>query len=266
MRSSAAAPRLRRARASSSWTRSTSSAFRTAGSCSWTRCTRRIPAGTGMRTHTRTLFARGAPQRELDKEYLRQWLLTRGWKGDGAPPEIPDEVRVEVARKYIDGMGNHHRPAVRSPCAWRCGGIGPHRSAARDTRETSRPARRPGDEKTAYGSCTLPHALRCSLLLLRRGAHGHELQRGEPLRRRARRTEYREFDPARGKWSTESSSCAWTPLRGRAQVRAGGPDILLLQEVENENALHVLGTGGARDGIRVARLRAQEAFPPTSPS
>lgn len=47
------------------------------------------------------LFAQGAGQRELDKEYLRQWLLARGWKGDGAPPAIPDDVRVEVARKYV---------------------------------------------------------------------------------------------------------------------------------------------------------------------
>jgi phosphoribosylaminoimidazole-succinocarboxamide synthase len=47
------------------------------------------------------LFAGGAPQRELDKEYLRQWLLARGWKGDGEPPHIPDEVRLEVARKYV---------------------------------------------------------------------------------------------------------------------------------------------------------------------
>jgi phosphoribosylaminoimidazole-succinocarboxamide synthase len=47
------------------------------------------------------LFREGAPQRELDKEYLRQWLLKRGWKGDGEPPAIPAEVRVEVARKYV---------------------------------------------------------------------------------------------------------------------------------------------------------------------
>jgi phosphoribosylaminoimidazole-succinocarboxamide synthase len=47
------------------------------------------------------LFRAGNPQRELDKEYLRQWLLARGWKGDGTPPAIPDEVRIETARKYI---------------------------------------------------------------------------------------------------------------------------------------------------------------------
>ena len=47
------------------------------------------------------LFRSGEPQRELDKEYLRQWLLSRGWKGDGPSPQIPDDVRVEVAWRYI---------------------------------------------------------------------------------------------------------------------------------------------------------------------
>jgi phosphoribosylaminoimidazole-succinocarboxamide synthase len=46
-------------------------------------------------------FNRGENQRELDKEYLRQWLLRKSWKGDGEPPVIPDEVRVETAWKYI---------------------------------------------------------------------------------------------------------------------------------------------------------------------
>jgi phosphoribosylaminoimidazole-succinocarboxamide synthase len=47
------------------------------------------------------LFKSGEPQRELDKEYLRQWLIARGWKGDGPAPQIPDEVRIEVAWRYI---------------------------------------------------------------------------------------------------------------------------------------------------------------------
>ena len=47
------------------------------------------------------LFSRGENQRELDKEYLRRWLLSRGWKGDGTPPPIPDEIRVEVGWKYV---------------------------------------------------------------------------------------------------------------------------------------------------------------------
>jgi phosphoribosylaminoimidazole-succinocarboxamide synthase len=47
------------------------------------------------------LLAKGERQRELDKEYLRQWLLSRGWKGDGAAPPIPEEVRVETAWRYV---------------------------------------------------------------------------------------------------------------------------------------------------------------------
>lgn len=47
------------------------------------------------------LFSRAEKQRELDKEYLRQWLLSRGWKGDGDPPDIPEDVRVETAWRYI---------------------------------------------------------------------------------------------------------------------------------------------------------------------
>ena len=47
------------------------------------------------------LFAAGERQRELDKEYLRQWLLTRGFRGDGEPPAIPDEVLLEVAWRYV---------------------------------------------------------------------------------------------------------------------------------------------------------------------
>jgi phosphoribosylaminoimidazole-succinocarboxamide synthase len=47
------------------------------------------------------LFDAGLPQRELDKEYLRQWLIARGWKGDGPAPAIPDDVRAEVAWRYI---------------------------------------------------------------------------------------------------------------------------------------------------------------------
>jgi len=47
------------------------------------------------------LFAAGERQRELDKEYLRQWLLARGFRGDGKPPLIPDEVLLEVAWRYV---------------------------------------------------------------------------------------------------------------------------------------------------------------------
>ncbi len=47
------------------------------------------------------LFRAGKDQRKIDKEYLRQWLMERGFSGEGEPPAIPDEVRAEVAWRYI---------------------------------------------------------------------------------------------------------------------------------------------------------------------
>jgi phosphoribosylaminoimidazole-succinocarboxamide synthase len=47
-------------------------------------------------------FGKDEEQKSLDKEYVRRWLSeTHGYKGDGAPPTIPDEVRVEAAERYI---------------------------------------------------------------------------------------------------------------------------------------------------------------------
>jgi len=37
----------------------------------------------------------------LDKEIVRDWLLERGFSGDGEPPVIPAEVRMLLAEKYI---------------------------------------------------------------------------------------------------------------------------------------------------------------------
>ena len=39
--------------------------------------------------------------RSLDKEYVRRWLADFGYGGDGLPPPLPEEVRIEAARRYI---------------------------------------------------------------------------------------------------------------------------------------------------------------------
>ena len=49
----------------------------------------------------RELFAAGRGQRKLDKEYVREWLARGGFTGDGKPPRLPDEIRIEAARRYI---------------------------------------------------------------------------------------------------------------------------------------------------------------------
>ncbi len=50
-------------------------------------------------------WALGSEEQEtpemLDKEYFRGWLIERGYMGDGKPPEIPDSVRVEFAKRYL---------------------------------------------------------------------------------------------------------------------------------------------------------------------
>lgn len=52
------------------------------------------------------LFEADQEQRKLDKEYLRKWLMDRGFMGDGETPEIPDEVRAETAIRYIEAFEN----------------------------------------------------------------------------------------------------------------------------------------------------------------
>lgn len=44
--------------------------------------------------------AREDPE-SFDKEYVRRWLAGNGYTGDGDAPAIPDEIRVEASRRYI---------------------------------------------------------------------------------------------------------------------------------------------------------------------
>jgi len=33
---------------------------------------------------------------------VRRWLAAQGYKGDGTPPVLPDEVRVEATARYVE--------------------------------------------------------------------------------------------------------------------------------------------------------------------
>jgi phosphoribosylaminoimidazole-succinocarboxamide synthase len=47
----------------------------------------------------------GGDPRALDKEYVRRWLVSeRGYRGEGEPPRLPDEVRCEAAARYIEAF------------------------------------------------------------------------------------------------------------------------------------------------------------------
>jgi phosphoribosylaminoimidazole-succinocarboxamide synthase len=68
-------------------------------------------------------FEAGGDPQGLDKEYVRVWLKKeRGFSGDGDIPSIPDEIRVEAARRYIEACeqvtgetfeGNDEDPIAR---------------------------------------------------------------------------------------------------------------------------------------------------------
>lgn len=47
-------------------------------------------------------FERGEQPGSFDKEYVRRWLAEQGFRGDGPIPAIPDDVRVEASRRYIE--------------------------------------------------------------------------------------------------------------------------------------------------------------------
>lgn len=47
-------------------------------------------------------LSKGESPKSFDKEYLRRWLVDQGFRGDGPIPAIPDEIRVESARRYIE--------------------------------------------------------------------------------------------------------------------------------------------------------------------
>jgi phosphoribosylaminoimidazole-succinocarboxamide synthase len=69
-------------------------------------------------------FDRGEDPESFDKEYVRRYLAGIGFKGDGPIPTLPDEVRVEASRRYIeayekitgtDFVPDLEDPAVRIP-------------------------------------------------------------------------------------------------------------------------------------------------------
>ena len=63
----------------------------------------------------------GRDPEALDKEYLRRWLVEQGYRGEGPLPAIPDDVRCESARRYIEAYeqvtGRSFEPDSEVPLA-----------------------------------------------------------------------------------------------------------------------------------------------------
>jgi len=46
-------------------------------------------------------FARGEDPEPLDKDFVRRYYTDMGYRGDGPPPPLPDEIRIGAAQRYI---------------------------------------------------------------------------------------------------------------------------------------------------------------------
>ena len=47
-------------------------------------------------------FENNRSQNMLDKENIRKWLMEQGFKGEGTPPELTDDIRIMLSQKYIE--------------------------------------------------------------------------------------------------------------------------------------------------------------------
>ncbi len=61
-------------------------------------------------------FNNGESQKMLDKENIRQWLIDRGFSGEGTPPELTEDIRTTLAERYVELFkiltGREFNPAV----------------------------------------------------------------------------------------------------------------------------------------------------------
>jgi phosphoribosylaminoimidazole-succinocarboxamide synthase len=49
-------------------------------------------------------FTSGRDPESFDKEYVRRWLVEQGFRGEGAIPPIPDDVKIQAVLRYIEAV------------------------------------------------------------------------------------------------------------------------------------------------------------------
>jgi phosphoribosylaminoimidazole-succinocarboxamide synthase len=61
-------------------------------------------------------FSNGENQLMLDKENIRQWLIEKGFSGEGTPPELSEDIRLLLSEKYMELykvlIGNDYNPSL----------------------------------------------------------------------------------------------------------------------------------------------------------
>ena len=49
-------------------------------------------------------FASGLDPEPLDKDFVRRYYTALGYRGDGEVPELPPEVRIGAAKRYVEAF------------------------------------------------------------------------------------------------------------------------------------------------------------------
>jgi len=66
-------------------------------------------------------MGKGLAPESFDKEYVRRWLAEQGFKGDGEIPTIPDDIKIEASRRYIQACetvtGSVFEPNLEEPAS-----------------------------------------------------------------------------------------------------------------------------------------------------
>lgn len=61
-------------------------------------------------------YDKGENQLMLDKENVRQWLIEKGFSGEGTPPELSENIRVLLSEKYMELykvlIGDDYNPSL----------------------------------------------------------------------------------------------------------------------------------------------------------
>jgi phosphoribosylaminoimidazole-succinocarboxamide synthase len=64
-------------------------------------------------------FASGIDPEPLDKDFVRRYYTALGYRGDGDPPELPSDVRIGAAKRYVEAFeritGETFEPNVEPP-------------------------------------------------------------------------------------------------------------------------------------------------------
>lgn len=64
-------------------------------------------------------FSAGEAPESFDKEHVRRWLKARDFSGDGPIPDIPDDVKIEAVKRYIQAVetitGSDFVPDLEDP-------------------------------------------------------------------------------------------------------------------------------------------------------